>query len=275
MFSKPARPSRNSLAYMCMTMSLSSAWMTPRPPFFASTWKTSQMSPKSTMRPLRDGRDVGGEDLHRGMAGLDRLAELAGHVGRQVALHHGVQRPVAGAAVGRSRRPCAPRSPPARSVPCMTRVKSMMVVVPPSSAARPTTEGPWVSVGSPLGTTTRPEAMGMRVDAAGHDDLAGGVDQPRAGREREGAAFGDRHDLAAGDRHIGRADACGVTTQSPVMTRSTMFGSRLCYGKRCAWSRRRASVVATRLRSEATGSPVGRVRPRIETIGARSKEHSK
>ena len=40
---------------MCMTMSLSSAWMTPSPPFFASTWKTSQMSPKSTMRPLRLG----------------------------------------------------------------------------------------------------------------------------------------------------------------------------------------------------------------------------
>ena len=41
---------------MCMTMSLSSAWMTPSPPSFASTWNASQMSPKSIMRPVRDGR---------------------------------------------------------------------------------------------------------------------------------------------------------------------------------------------------------------------------
>ena len=56
MFSKPTRPSRISLAYMCMTMSLSSAWMTPSPPSLASTLNTSQMSPKSTMRPLRCGQ---------------------------------------------------------------------------------------------------------------------------------------------------------------------------------------------------------------------------
>ena len=55
MFSKPVRPSRISLPYMCITMSLSSEWITPSPPFAASTWNTSQMSPKSTMRPLRDG----------------------------------------------------------------------------------------------------------------------------------------------------------------------------------------------------------------------------
>ena len=50
-----ARPSRISLPYMCMTMSLSSEWITPRPPAFASTWNTSQISPKSTIRPLREG----------------------------------------------------------------------------------------------------------------------------------------------------------------------------------------------------------------------------
>ena len=49
------RPSRISLPYMCITMSLSSEWITPRPPCFASSWKTSQISPKSTIRPLRDG----------------------------------------------------------------------------------------------------------------------------------------------------------------------------------------------------------------------------
>ena len=55
MFSNPVRPSRISLPYMCMTMSLSSEWITPRPLFAASTWKISQMSPKSTIRPLRLG----------------------------------------------------------------------------------------------------------------------------------------------------------------------------------------------------------------------------
>ena len=55
MLAKPVRPSRISLPYMCITMSLSSEWITPSPPFAFSTWNTSQMSPKSTMRPLRDG----------------------------------------------------------------------------------------------------------------------------------------------------------------------------------------------------------------------------
>ncbi len=35
MFAKPVRPSRISLPYMCITMSLSSEWITPRPPFAA------------------------------------------------------------------------------------------------------------------------------------------------------------------------------------------------------------------------------------------------
>ena len=55
MFSKPVRCSRISFSYMCMTMSLSSAWIAAMPPAFASTFSTSQMSPCCTMRPLRDG----------------------------------------------------------------------------------------------------------------------------------------------------------------------------------------------------------------------------
>ncbi len=55
MFSNPVRPSRISLPYMCMTMSLSSAWITPRPRWAARTWNTSQMSPNPTMRPRRLG----------------------------------------------------------------------------------------------------------------------------------------------------------------------------------------------------------------------------
>jgi hypothetical protein len=55
------------------------------------------MSPKSTMRPLRFGRDVGGEDLDGRKAGLDRLADLAGQIDRQRALDHDVLRVIAGA----------------------------------------------------------------------------------------------------------------------------------------------------------------------------------
>src|SRR5260370_425702 len=33
--------------------------MTPSPPSFANTWNASQISPKSTMRPLRGGGGVG------------------------------------------------------------------------------------------------------------------------------------------------------------------------------------------------------------------------
>ena len=97
MFSNPVRPSRISLPYMCITMSLSSEWITPRPPFAASTWNTSQMSPKSTMRPLRDGVMSVVKIFTVGKAGLDRLAELRRQIDRQRALHHDVLRVVAGA----------------------------------------------------------------------------------------------------------------------------------------------------------------------------------
>jgi len=50
-FSKPVRSSRISFSYMCMTMSLSSEWIVARPPAFAITFSTSQMSPNLTMRP--------------------------------------------------------------------------------------------------------------------------------------------------------------------------------------------------------------------------------
>ena len=55
MFSNSARFSAMSLSYMCMTMSSSSAWMTPRPPWAAITLKISQMSPNRIIRPRRLG----------------------------------------------------------------------------------------------------------------------------------------------------------------------------------------------------------------------------
>ena len=53
--SKPVRFSAKSFAYMCRTMSSSSAWITASPPSRESTLKISQISPKRTMRPARLG----------------------------------------------------------------------------------------------------------------------------------------------------------------------------------------------------------------------------
>ena len=39
MFSKPVRPSRVSFSYMCMTMSLSSAWIAASPPALAEDFQ--------------------------------------------------------------------------------------------------------------------------------------------------------------------------------------------------------------------------------------------
>ena len=97
MLAKPVRPSRISLPYMCITMSLSSEWITPSPPFAASTWNTSQMSPKSTMRPLRDGVMSVVKIFTVGKPGLDRLGQLPRQFQRQRAFHHDVLRVVAGA----------------------------------------------------------------------------------------------------------------------------------------------------------------------------------
>src|SRR5437588_12377854 len=91
MFSKPVRSLRNSFSYMCMTISLSSAWIAAMPPACASTFSTSQMSPKSTMRPLREGGDVGREHLDRGMPGLHCLGELTEALGRDFAEQHRVK----------------------------------------------------------------------------------------------------------------------------------------------------------------------------------------
>ncbi len=82
MFSKPVRCSRISFSYMCMTMSLSSAWIVAMPPAFARTFNTSQMSPCCTMRPLRDGVMSVVNILTRWVPGLHRLGDLGVDVGR-------------------------------------------------------------------------------------------------------------------------------------------------------------------------------------------------
>ena len=49
------RSSRSSFSYMCITRSLSSAWMQVSPPAFATALITSQISPYGTMWAIRCG----------------------------------------------------------------------------------------------------------------------------------------------------------------------------------------------------------------------------
>ena len=221
MFSKPARPSRNSLAYMCMTMSLSSAWMTPRPPFFDSTWNTSQMSPKSTMRPLRLGV--------MSVVKIFTEAWPASIASPSWPGMSGPRSPSTMVCSAQSQGQPSPVQAAMRSSiaactvwPCMTRVKSMMVVVPPNSAARPTTEGPWVSVGSPLGTTTGQRQWvcgsmppGMTILPVASTSRAP-AESGKPPRSATATTLPPAIATSAGPM------ACGVTTQSPVMTRSTI-----------------------------------------------------
>ena len=56
--------------------------------------------------------------------------------------------------------------------------------------------------------------MDMRVDAAGDDDLARGVDDPPGAERGEAARRADRGDLLAGDADIGRLGPEGRTASA-------------------------------------------------------------
>jgi hypothetical protein len=60
----------------------------------------------------------------------------------------------------------------------------------------------------------------MRIDAAGHDDLAGRVDQSGAVRDREGSAGGHGDYALAGNRYVVRTNALwrhhGIATHHQI-----------------------------------------------------------
>ncbi len=77
MFSKPTRSSRISFSYMCMTMSLSSAWIAAMPAVRAEDLQHLPDIAELHHPAAPVGPDVGGEHLDRGMARLDRLGQCA------------------------------------------------------------------------------------------------------------------------------------------------------------------------------------------------------
>src|ERR1700730_15280066 len=159
MFSKPVRCSRISFSYMCMTMSLSSAWIAAMPE-----------------RAAARGRDVGGEHLDAGMAGLDRLGELTENFGRDVAEQHRVEGVIAIAGAGPLL--VAPLDRLLDGVAALDRGK---VDRRRRAAEQRRLADPRGGLGQfrlAVGHRHRPVAMDMRVDPAGDDDLAAGIDHP-------------------------------------------------------------------------------------------------
>ena len=203
--------------------------------------------------------DVGGEDLDAGMPGLHRLGDLRIDVGRQFC--------PAASCGRRSRRSTGPaiaagdaRSPAAPIMPPSTGAKSIVVVVPPNSAAWLTREAGSVSLASPSGHRHRPVAMDMRVDAAGDHDLPRGVDRAAGAERGEAARRADRDDLFALDADIGRVSApFGRTARPPVITVSSIEIS-LCI--RVRWSAARSRSGAARRRQSGRGFRRARCRGR-------------
>src|SRR5579864_9387412 len=64
------------------------------------------------------------------------------------------------------------------------------------------------------GDRHRPVAVDMRVDAAGDDDLAGGVDDPPGAEGGERARPADRDDMLALNADIGRLRSRGQDGQA-------------------------------------------------------------
>src|SRR5882757_8535273 len=198
-FSKPARSSRISFSYMCMTMSLSSAWIAAMPPSLATTFNTSQISPNCTMRPLTVRPNVGGEHLDRGVARLDRLGQRPEMRQRRLAAHQQVHPVVAIAGAGPLAPPCLDRLLKAGLRRAIDEIEHRCRAAKKRRAADLVgwrTQHVFVAAGK----RDRRQAVNMRIDAAGDDDLARRVDDPlrRPGRP-QATRRADRNDLLAGN----------------------------------------------------------------------------
>ena len=87
--------------------------------------------------------------------------------------------------------------------PSRQYAKSINVVVPPWSAARPTCSGPAVVSVVPSGSDAGVVHVDVRVDAAGHHDAIPGVDHTRRKVDRQRADSRDRSNGFAGHRDVG------------------------------------------------------------------------
>ena len=152
-------------------------------------------------------QDVGGEDLQRRVAGLDRFGELPGKLGRRLGVQHEVVGPVA--------RALADEIPVAR----LDGVAGGRAIAPVgeiderggAAEQRRAADLLWPRGDERRAVGLDPHVMqvDMRVDAARHDDASAGVDLARAPAAPRARPARYRGDGLAGDRDVALDDALG------------------------------------------------------------------
>ena len=146
--------------------------------------------------------DVGGEHLDAGVAGLHRLGDLRVDVGRELAQQHRVEGVVAIALAGPLLLPVLDRLLHIHAALDRCEVDRRRGAAEQRRLADPRRRLGQFRLA--VRHRHRPVAMDMRVDAAGDDDLAGGVDDPPGAQRGEAPRPADRGDLLAGNPDIGR-----------------------------------------------------------------------
>ena len=135
------------------------------PPACAKTFSTSQMSPKSTMRPLRLGVMSVVKILTEGWPACDRLGQLRHQFGRELALHHRVKGIVAMAVAGPFLLPPLDRLLHIVAVADQRKVDDRRRAAVQCRLADPRRPVGHLVLGG-AGHDDRPAAMDMRVDPA-------------------------------------------------------------------------------------------------------------
>ena len=124
-------------------------------------------------------QDVGGEDLERRIAGLDRLRELAGEFGRRLGVQHDVVGPVARALADKILVARLDRLLRGNAVAPVGEIDERGGAAVERRA--PDLFGPGRDERRAVGLDPDMMQMHVRVDAAGHDDVPGRVDHALGG----------------------------------------------------------------------------------------------
>ncbi len=152
---------------------------------------------------LARGGDVGGEDLDARVPGGDRFGELRQDLRGDLALHHRVKGVVAMAVAGPFLLAPLDRLLHAVAVADQGEIDDRGRAAMQCRLADAGRAFGHLVLGG-AGHDDRPAAMHMRVDPAGDDDLAGGVDDAPGADRGEAARRADRRDLLAENADIGR-----------------------------------------------------------------------
>src|SRR5262245_20267674 len=141
--------------------------------------------------PAARREDIGGEDLERRVAGLDRLSELAGEFGRRLGVQHDVVGPVTWA---------FPDEVFVARLDGLQRRDTIAPIGKINKRGRPSEErsapnllGAGRNERRAVGLDPHVMEMHVRVDAAWHDDMSCCVNNTgRRGLDGQGAQCGDR-----------------------------------------------------------------------------------